>query len=47
VLPYITVAAAAFAPLAAGIYLATSTAWSAAERWLFARRVGLREATGG
>lgn len=37
VLPYVTVAAAAFAPLAAGIYLVTSTAWSAAERWLFAR----------
>jgi YidC/Oxa1 family membrane protein insertase len=47
-LPYVTVAAAAFAPLAAGIYLMTSTAWSAAERWLFARRAaGLREATGG
>jgi YidC/Oxa1 family membrane protein insertase len=38
VLPYITVAVAAFAPLAAGIYLVTSTAWSAAERWLFSRR---------
>jgi YidC/Oxa1 family membrane protein insertase len=47
VLPYITVAAAAFAPLAAGIYLVTSTAWSVAERWLFARRAGLREATEG
>ena len=47
VLPYVTVAAAAFAPLAAGIYLVTSTAWSGAERWLFARRAGLREATGG
>ena len=38
VLPYVTVAVAAFAPLAAGIYLVTSTAWSAAERWLFSRR---------
>jgi YidC/Oxa1 family membrane protein insertase len=47
VLPYITVAFAAFAPLAAGIYLVTSTAWSAAERWLFSRRAGLGEATGG
>ena len=35
VLPYITVAVAAFAPLAAGIYLVTSTAWTAAERRLF------------
>jgi YidC/Oxa1 family membrane protein insertase len=32
VLPYLTVVIAAFAPLAAGIYLVTSTAWSLAER---------------
>ena len=32
VLPYLTVVIAAFAPLAAGIYLITSTAWSLAER---------------
>jgi YidC/Oxa1 family membrane protein insertase len=37
VLPYLTVVIAAFAPLAAGIYLVTSTAWSVAERKLFAR----------
>jgi YidC/Oxa1 family membrane protein insertase len=37
VLPYITVVIAAFAPLAAGIYLVTSTAWSVAEREFFAR----------
>lgn len=37
VLPYVTVAVAAFAPLAAGIYLVTSTAWSAGERWVFTR----------
>jgi YidC/Oxa1 family membrane protein insertase len=37
VLPYVTVAIAASAPLAAGIYLVTSTAWSAAERWVFTR----------
>ena len=37
VLPYITIVIAAFAPLAAGIYLVTSTAWSVAERWVFSR----------
>jgi YidC/Oxa1 family membrane protein insertase len=36
--PYITVAIAAFAPLAGVIYLVTSTAWSAAERLVFAAR---------
>jgi YidC/Oxa1 family membrane protein insertase len=34
-LPYLTVVIAAFAPLAAGIYLITSLAWSLAERMLF------------
>jgi YidC/Oxa1 family membrane protein insertase len=38
VLPYLTVVIAAFAPLAAGIYLLTSLAWSLAERALFLRR---------
>lgn len=33
--PYVTVVIAAFAPLAAGIYLVTTTAWSVAERWVF------------
>jgi YidC/Oxa1 family membrane protein insertase len=37
VLPYLTVLIAAFAPLAAGIYLITSTAWSLAERRFFWR----------
>ncbi len=37
-LPYLTVVIAAFAPLAAGIYLLTSLAWSLAERVLFLRR---------
>jgi YidC/Oxa1 family membrane protein insertase len=37
VLPYVTVVIAAFAPLAAGIYLVTSTACSVAERRFFAR----------
>jgi YidC/Oxa1 family membrane protein insertase len=38
VLPYLTVAFAAFVPLAAGIYLLTSLAWSLAERGLYWRR---------
>ncbi|HXW88751.1 MAG TPA: membrane protein insertase YidC [Streptosporangiaceae bacterium] len=37
VLPYLTVAIAAFVPLAAGLYLLTTTAWTAAER-VFWRR---------
>jgi YidC/Oxa1 family membrane protein insertase len=37
VLPYLTVVIAAFAPLAAGLYLLTSLAWSLAERRLFWR----------
>jgi YidC/Oxa1 family membrane protein insertase len=36
-LPYLTVAIAAFAPLAAGIYLLTSLAWSLGERMLYWR----------
>jgi YidC/Oxa1 family membrane protein insertase len=36
-LPYLTVVIAAFAPLAAGIYLLTSLAWSLAERAFFWR----------
>ncbi|HEX7160264.1 MAG TPA: membrane protein insertase YidC, partial [Trebonia sp.] len=38
VLPYVTVVIAAFAPLAAAIYLLTSVAWTFAERRLFLRR---------
>ncbi len=45
VLPYLTVVIAAFAPLAAGIYLLTSLAWSLAERMLFWRSAG-RDAGG-
>jgi YidC/Oxa1 family membrane protein insertase len=37
VLPYLTVVIAAFVPLAAGIYLVTSTAWALAERRFFWR----------
>ena len=38
VLPFSTVVIAVFAPLAAGLYLVTTMAWSLAERWLFLRR---------
>lgn len=43
-LPYGTVVVAAFVPLAAGLYLLTTTAWSAGERWAeqaLRRRSGL------
>ena len=40
VLPYLTIAIAAFAPLAAGIYLIVSTGWSLAERGIFWRSGG-------
>jgi YidC/Oxa1 family membrane protein insertase len=36
--PYVTVVIAAFAPLAAAIYLLTTVAWTLAERRLFLRR---------
>jgi YidC/Oxa1 family membrane protein insertase len=39
VLPYATVAVAAVLPLAAGLYLLTTTAWSAAERAVLGRRL--------
>ena len=39
-LPYLTVVIAAFAPLAAGIYLLTTLAWSLAERMLYSRPKG-------
>jgi len=44
VLPYITVVIAAFAPLAAAVYLVSSTAWSGAERLAFAARTGRKRA---
>jgi YidC/Oxa1 family membrane protein insertase len=40
-LPYLTVVIAAFVPLAAGIYLLTSLAWSLAEREFFRRSAGV------
>ncbi len=42
VLPFATVVIAAVVPLAAGLYLLTTTAWAAAERALF-RRLGGRQ----
>jgi YidC/Oxa1 family membrane protein insertase len=39
VLPFATVVIAAVMPLAAGLYLLTTTAWSAAERTIIARRI--------
>jgi YidC/Oxa1 family membrane protein insertase len=45
VLPYLTVLIAAFAPLAAGIYLITSTGWSLAERRFFWRSASASAAT--
>jgi len=39
VLPYATVVVAMFIPLAAGLYLLTTTAWTVAERAILGRRV--------
>ena len=39
-LPYLTVIIAAFVPLAAGLYLLTTTTWTAAERAIWRRRTG-------
>jgi YidC/Oxa1 family membrane protein insertase len=38
-LPYTTVVVAAFVPLAAGLYLLTTTSWTAAERTILRRRL--------
>ena len=46
VLPYMTVVIAAFAPLAAAVYLVVSVGWSAGERRVFAARARHRPATG-
>lgn len=45
--PAITMAMAAFVPLAAGLYLVTTTAWSFAERALLRRRLARGTAPGG
>jgi len=45
VLPYFTVAVAAFVPLAAGVYLLTTTAWTLAERALVQRALAARPGT--
>ena len=41
-LPYATVIIAGFLPLAAGLYLLTTTAWTLAERALLRRRLNAR-----
>jgi YidC/Oxa1 family membrane protein insertase len=41
-MPYFTVAVAAFVPLAAGVYLLTTTAWTLAERALVQRVLAVR-----
>src|SRR3984893_4826572 len=46
VLPYVTVVIAAFAPLAAALYLLTTVAWTLAERRLFLRRTLSPSTTG-
>jgi len=46
VLPYLTVVIAAFAPLAAAIYLVVSVGWSVGERRVFAARSRHRPDTG-
>lgn len=42
VLPYFTVVVAAFVPLAAGVYLLTTTAWTLGERMLVQRALAAR-----
>jgi YidC/Oxa1 family membrane protein insertase len=45
-LPFATILVAAFVPLAAGLYLLASTAWTAAERAGFRRLINRRERPG-
>jgi YidC/Oxa1 family membrane protein insertase len=45
VLPFTTVAVAAVMPLAAGLYLLTTTAWAVAERMVLGRRIVCRPAS--
>jgi len=47
VLPYFTVVVAAFVPLAAGVYLLTTTAWTLAERVLVQRALAARAGVDG
>jgi YidC/Oxa1 family membrane protein insertase len=46
-LPFTTVVIAAVMPLAAGLYLLTTTAWAAAERMIIARRMPAAQASPG
>ena len=45
-LPFATILVAAFVPLAAGLYLLASSAWTAAERAVFRRLIDRRERSG-
>ncbi|MGO4594070.1 YidC/Oxa1 family membrane protein insertase [Leifsonia sp. 2TAF2] len=45
-LPYVTVVFAAFVPLAAAVYILTSTAWTVAERWTLRRLLDPARGTG-
>ncbi|MDR6970291.1 YidC/Oxa1 family membrane protein insertase [Leifsonia shinshuensis] len=46
-LPYVTVLFAAFVPLAAAVYILTSTAWTVAERWTLRRLLDPARGAGG
>jgi len=46
-LPYVTVVFAAFVPLAAAVYILTSTAWTVAERWTLRRLLDPARRAGG
>ncbi|MFP3465101.1 YidC/Oxa1 family membrane protein insertase [Leifsonia sp. SIMBA_070] len=46
-LPYVTVVFAAFVPLAAAVYILTSTAWTVGERWTLRRLLDPARRAGG
>lgn len=46
-LPYVTVVFAAFVPLAAAVYILTSTTWTVAERWTLRRLLDPERRAGG
>ena len=46
-LPYVTVVFAAFVPLAAAVYILTSTTWTVAERWTLRRLLDPARRAGG
>jgi len=46
-LPYVTVVFAAFVPLAAAVYILTSSAWTVGERWMLRRLLDPQRRAGG